>query len=356
MDAVEYFGEVFVPWLANDRLDMNLAARHADYFGSGGIWAYKIGLSTQLTDSLRLRGTRSHDVRAGTLADRYDQTGAAGSVNDPFNGGVSVNIFEAGGGDPNIRPEEADTISLGAVYQPNWAEGLSLSVDWYEVSLSDAIDSLTSQQVVDQCFAGDQELCARIFRLPNGSINLVQATVRNVAEAFVSGVDIEVGYSRSVDWFGGGEVVGVRLISSHLSENSTQSFASPKIDRAGQLYLFDFPKDKYVASVNYQNGSFGAFLQARYVDGGYRDVLAVEGVDIDDNTISSVTYVDLNLRYELEVGDGTWEIYGSAQNLTDEAPPVVANFGFFGASSSQTNSGLHDLLGRRYTVGAQFSF
>jgi hypothetical protein len=187
-------------------------------------------------------------------------------------------------------------------------------------------------------------------------INLVQATVRNVAKAFVSGVDFEIGYNKTVDWFGGGEVIGLRLISSHLSENSTQSFMSPKIDRAGQLFMFDFPKDKYVVSANYLNGPFGAFLQARHVDGGYRDVMAVEGVDIDDNTIDSVTYVDLNLRYELEVGDGSWEIYGSAQNLTDEAPPVVPNFAFFGATSQQTSASLHDLLGRRYTVGARFSF
>jgi outer membrane receptor protein involved in Fe transport len=360
MDVTEYFGEVFVPLLANNKLDMSLAARHADYFGSGGVWAHKFGLASQITESFRLRATRSHDVRAGTLADRYDQTGGAASVTDPFNSGVQWNIFQAGGGDPNIRPEEADTNTLGFVYQPGWAEGLSVSTDWYEVSLVDAISSLTSQQVVDQCFAGDQDLCSRIHRLdPSDStsaINLVQATVRNVAKATVSGVDFEIGYNRSVDWFGGGETVGVRLIASHLTENSTQGFQSPVIDRAGQLFLFEFPKDKIVANVNYNRGAFGAFLQARRVDSGLRDVLQVEGVNIDDNTIDAVTYLDLNLRYDMEVGDSTWQFYGSVNNLTDEDPPVVPNFGFFGATATQTNAGLHDLLGRRYTFGARISF
>ena len=356
MDVTEFFGEAFVPWVRNDRLDMSVAARHADYFGSGGIWAWKFGLSTQLTDSFRFRATRSHDVRAGSLADRYDQTGGAATVTDPFMNDAQVNIFQAGGGDPNILPEESDTLSLGFVYQPGWASGLSMSIDWYEVDLTDAIQALTSQQVVDQCFAGDQELCARIFRLPDGTINLVQARVRNVAKAFVSGVDFELGYNKAVDWFGGGEVIGLRFISSHLSENSTQSFMSPKIDRAGQLFLFEYPKDKYVASANYSNGSFTAFLQARRVDDGFRDVLEVEGVDIDDNTIDSVTYIDLNLRYAMDVGDGQWEFFLSAQNLTDEDPPIVPNFGLFGASATQTNAGMHDLLGRRYTFGAQFGF
>ncbi|MBN1240821.1 MAG: TonB-dependent receptor [Gammaproteobacteria bacterium] len=356
MDVTEFFGELFVPLVADSRLDLSLAARHADYSGSGGVSAYKLGLASQLTDSFRLRATASHDVRAGTLSERFDQTGSAGSVMDPFDGNAQVNIFQTSGGDPNIRPEEADTVTIGAVYQPGWAEGLSLSVDWYEVSLEDAISSLTSQQVLDQCFAGDQSLCARVHRLPDGTINLIQANVLNVAKAKVSGVDFEVGYRRSVNWFGGGEAIGFRLLASHLTENSTQGFQSPVIDRAGQLNLFEFPKDKYVAQINYSNGPFAAFLQARRVDDGYRDVLQVEGVDIDDNTIDSVTYLDLNLRYELEAGDGAWEFYGSINNLTDEDPPVVPNFGFFGATANQTNAGLHDLLGRRYTVGARFSF
>ena len=355
MDVTEYFGEAIVPWLLDNKLDMNVAARHADYFGSGGIWAWKFGLVSQLTDSFRLRVTRSHDVRAGTLADRYDQTGGAATVDDPFTGQTGVPIFQAGGGDPNILPEESDTLSLGFVYQPGWADGLSLTMDWYEVDLSEAIQALTSQQVIDQCFAGDQQLCARIFRLPDNTINLVQARVRNVAKAFVSGVDFELGYNRSVDWFGGGETIGVRFISSHLIKNSTQAFMSPEIDRAGQLNIFEFPKDKYILSANYSNGRFAGYIQARRVDDGLRDVLATP-LSVDDNTIDSVTYIDLNLSYTLEVGDGTWRFFGSAQNLTDKDPPIVANFGLFGATATQTNAGLHDLLGRRYTFGAEFRF
>jgi outer membrane receptor protein involved in Fe transport len=92
------------------------------------------------------------------------------------------------------------------------------------------------------------------------------------------------------------------------------------------------------------------------VDEGYRDVLQTEGVQIDDNTIESVTYFDLNLRYEMPVGDGYWTFFGAMNNVTDEDPPVVANFAAFGAVATQTNAGLHDLLGRRYTFGASLSF
>jgi iron complex outermembrane receptor protein len=358
MDVTEYFSEIYFPILVNSKFDLSAAARHADYYGSGGIWAYKVGISSQLTDSFRIRATGSHDVRAGTLADRYDQTGSAGSVTDPFMGGAQTNIFQAGGGNPNIRPEEADTVSYGIVYQPNWAQGLSMSFDTFDVSLTDAISSLTSQQILDQCYASggnDAQFCDRIFRLPNGSINLIQATVLNVAKANVNGLDVEFAYNKAVDWFGG-SIFGFRVFSSHLNENSTQGYQSPKIDRAGQVFLFDYPKDKISASVNFSRGPLTAFLQARRVDSGYRDVTQVEGVDIDDNTIDSVTYYDLNVRYAMEVGRVTWELYGAVNNVTDADPPVVPNFGLFGATASQTNAGLHDLLGRRYTFGVSFRF
>ena len=357
MDVSEVFGEVLVPLIAGNKLNLPVAARYADYSGSGGVWAWKAGLDSQVTDSLRLRATRSHDVRAGTLSERFDQVGSAGSVSDPFNNNAQVSIFQAAGGDPNIRPEEADTITAGVIWQPSGASGLSLSADWFEVDLVDAIQSLSSQQTLDQCFAGDLTLCGRVFRLPDGTINLIQATNLNVAKANVSGVDFEVSYRRDIDWFGGGEVLTFRALSTHLIENSTQNFQAPLIDRAGQTaFGFDYPTDKFTANARYSRGPFTAFLQVRWIDEGIRDVLEVEGVDIDDNSIDSVTYTDLNIRYLMQTSYGDWEFFGVVNNLLDEDPPVVANFGLFGANATQTNSGLYDVLGRRYTFGANFSF
>jgi len=361
MDVSEAFAEIVMPLLADNMLNLNAAARYADYSGSGGIWAWKTGLDSQITDSVRLRATRSHDVRAGTLSERFDQTGGAASVQDPFNGNVQTNIFRTSGGDPSIRPEEADTITAGVIWQPQNVMGLSMSLDWFEVDLADAISELSPQQVLDQCYAGDISLCGRVHRLVPGDdtspINLIQANVLNVARANVSGTDFEVSYRREIDLFGGGETIGIRLLSTHLTENSTQGFQSPVIDRAGQTFLFEYPTDKITANVSYGRGPFSAFLQWRWIDEGIRDMLDTEGVDIDDTSIDSIAYFDLNLRYEMEMDDGgTWEIYGNVQNLTDEDPPVTASFGFFGATANQTNSGLYDVLGRRYVIGARFNF
>jgi len=356
MDVSEVFGEVFVPFIADNRLNLSTAVRSADYSGSGQVTAWKFGLTSQITDSVRLRATRSHDVRAGTLSERFDQTGRAISVNDPFMGNMTVNAFGTSGGDPNIKPEESDTITAGVVWQPSGIDGLSFSLDYYEVDLTDAIDELTPQQVLDQCFAGDLSLCDRIVRLPNGQINIISANVLNVAQANASGSDFEVSYRRNVDWFGRGGQLGLRLFASHLTENSTTGFESATIYRQGQTFGFDFPDDKVTAHLTYANGPFSVFLQYRWISEGIRDTLDVQGIDIDDNTIDSVSYTDLFLRYEMPAGDGSWEFFGSVNNLLDEDPPVTASFGFFGASAGQTSPGLYDLLGRRYTFGARFAF
>jgi len=361
MDVSEYYGELLVPLLANDTIEQvngSLAARRADYSGSGGIWAWKWGIDAQVTEELRLRVTRSHDVRAGTLSERYDQTGGASSVDDPFLGNQSFNIFQTSGGDPNIRPEEADTITAGFVYQPNWLTGLSVSLDWYDVSLEDAISSLTVQQVLDQCFAGDEGLCSRIVRNPDGTINIISANVLNVAKSNVSGYDLEVAYNTEVDFFdwGGAESLGFRVFSSYLKENSSQGFQAPVINRAGQTQGFELPELKITGSMNYRNGPFSGFFQLRWIDEGVRNVLDTEGVEIDNNTIDSALYADMNMRYEFELDQGMIEVFGNVSNVFDEDPPVTPSFGLFGGSSNQTNSGLFDLIGRRYTVGVRYTF
>src|SRR6185369_17809382 len=79
----EIFTEFQVPVLVDvpaiKRLDTNWAVRFADYAGAGQVWAWKGGLSWELNDQLRVRATRSRDVRAPNLRDRFDST--LGGVN-----------------------------------------------------------------------------------------------------------------------------------------------------------------------------------------------------------------------------------------------------------------------------------
>jgi iron complex outermembrane recepter protein len=364
-DVKELFTEAQVPLLSGkpmlQQLNFNGAVRWAEYGGSGTIWSYKGGLDAEVDDQFRLRGTYSRDVRAANLGERFDRTGGVANITDygaAGNPAYSVTIVQ--GGNPNVAPEKADTYTVGAVYRPQWLEGLDLSVDWLSVSLQGSIESFTAQQIVDACYRqGNQDQCAFIDRSgPNNTIFIVNQTVQNVSKAKISGVDFEVGYARPVEWLGGGERIGTRLFASWLDENSTTSSTGVKTDRAGETGNLALPEWKVTAQVNYTRGPVRAFVQARYIDSGKLNTSNnLNGVwDVADNTVASATYVDTRLSYTMNVGDGTVEWYANVNNLFDRAPPVAASYSAFSASPAQYNASLFDVLGRRFVVGVKADF
>ena len=72
---------------------------------------------------------------------------------------------------------------------------------------------------------------------------------------------------------------------------------------------------------------------------------------LTDNTVESVTYVDFRLGYRFMLSGTEAEIFGNVTNLFDADPPVTPTYSAFLGYSSQYNSSLYDVLGRRYTVG-----
>ena len=99
-------------------------------------------------------------------------------------------------------------------------------------------------------------------------------------------------------------------------------------------------------------------MQVRYIDKGILGATYnLNGVfDVADNTVSSATYVDMNLSYRLNMGVGSGELFANVTNLFDRAPPVAPSYSAFTAAPIQTNTGLLDVLGRRFTVGFKVDF
>lgn len=361
MKVLEAYNEWLVPLLQGvpmlQQLNLNGAVRWADYSGSGTILAWKAGLDAEINDQVRLRGTVSRDVRAATLAERFDRTGGAANVRDPRQNNDTYGITIASGGNPSLEPEEADTVTIGLVYRPSWLAGLSASLDWYSVSMSGAIGQLTAQDTVDQCQVGAVNLCARIFRnATTNRIELVETVFLNVNKAKVSGLDLELAYSTPIEWLGGGERMGARLFATYLHENSSTNFGASKVDRAGQtggVPAFSLPTYKLTANVSYNRGPFGVMLQGRYIGSGVLDANESRLIRADDNSVDSAFYTDVNLSWRADRG---WRVYANVTNALDTDPPVTASFGTLQGSSGQTNPALFDLLGRRYTVGVGMDF
>jgi outer membrane receptor protein involved in Fe transport len=368
-DVKEAFAELNVPILADmplvQSLTASLAARWADYQGSGTIWAYKAGLDWQVTDGLRLRGTYSRDVRAPTLSERFDSQRTNGSINNDPVTGLSYNFSQITGGNPNVKPERADTITAGAVFQPDFLPGFNMTIDYWKLKVADAIGRLSTQRIVEDCNAGATELCGFIDRDPvTQQIFTLRNLYINLNEENGSGIDVELNYRKSLNLFGGGpENVHLRFLGTWLKERSITVPGAPKRNDVGNLKAPDpdaagFPEFQATAQLTYENGPLTIGLQERYLHKGYLNTLWIEGVDIDDNRVPAVWYTNLNISYQLmNDSDDSVELFLHVSNLFDKAPPRVTDvIGGTGGEAMQTNNFLYDVIGRRYVTGVRFKF
>ncbi len=365
----EAFFEFGIPLLKSGKLNLDEAFRVAQYSGSGNADAWKTGVSYQATPKFRVRATRSQDVRAPTLRERFDSQRGGVNVNDPANGNALISTASFQGGNPNVGLETAQTSVFGFVYQP--LDKFSVTVDKWDINLDDAIGQLLSQTIVTSCYNSpghnSSSLCQYVIRDSNNQINRVEALFINLANQRVRGTDVELNFS-GINV--GGGTLNWRLLGSLLDENSVLTPGSPRDDRAGDVGSAPpaggLPKNKFTTSLRYARGPISIFLQERYVGGGVNDHTKVEGttrfaapstiVTIDDNTVSSVMYTDLSFSFTGGKSGATpWEAFLTVNNLTNVEPPatyqVVGRAGVAGP-----NTYLYDTLGRRFTAGVRVNF
>lgn len=360
-DVWEVFGEATAPLYApasgRQRLDLNLAVRYADYAGSGGIVAWKTGLEWRVLDDLKLRWTRSRDVRAGTLAERFDASNRGSGVYDPEQppGSTNYAITQLQGGNPEVEPERSDTNTLGVIYEPDWLNGFAVSADYYDIRVRGAIALPGVQNIVDQCFAGSIRHCDLVHRNPaTGFISTVDNIFQNIDEVRTRGVDIEAIYRTPVHFFGGEEVLSARAFASYLAEASATNPGLPRIDRAGQTGIEGGgPEWQLNLSVAYRAGPWSLYVQERYISGGTY-ITNWGPDDISDPTVDPAFYTSVQAARDIKLGQGAYTLYIHVNNLFDADPPLAPDWRFSG--SIHTNESLFDVLGRRFTAGLKFSY
>jgi outer membrane receptor protein involved in Fe transport len=356
----EAFFEFGIPLLENGKLNLNEAFRWADYSGSGSVNAWKTGISYQATDRFRIRATRSQDVRAPTLQERFESQRGGVNVRDPENGNALITTASFTGGNPNVGLEEAATNVFGFVYEPT--DRFSITIDRYDVDLDGAIGQLTAQTIVNTCSAsgGTSSLCQFVIRDASNQIVRVESLFINLSNMRITGTDLELNFSGIQVGEG---TLSWRLLGSRLDENSILTPGSARIDRAGDVGAEGLPDTKVTTSLRYARGPISIFLQERYIGGGLNDRDLVESatripgaVTIEDNSVDSVLYTDLTFNYAGGRSGGMpWEVFFTVNNLLDEEPPamypVVGRAGVGGP-----NTLLYDTIGRRFNAGLRLNF
>jgi iron complex outermembrane receptor protein len=361
-DVWEWYAELNVPlWQgdAGQSVGSSFAYRSSDYSLSGRQESWKIGLDAQLLESLRWRVTKSSDIREPNFAETFLTGTGGGAVTDPFRNNENSNgLTVLATSNSALGAEIADTITTGFVWQPTfaeWIDGLSVSLDWYEINLKDAITPYGPQRIVDDCFATRAaSACSLLKRLPtaDGSLGPLSRILNqniNAAMAQTRGVDFEAGYRFEPDFFGGeAESLSLRALVGYLGENSTTTAAGTYQDAAQSQTR---PEYSGVVTGTYTLGAWGLMLQARYYDSVMLNNLWVEGRDVDDNWVASQTAFNTALSYQGETDSGSsWRASFNITNLFNRDPPIVA-----GANGQSVIAG-HDILGRRYQLSLNMEF
>jgi iron complex outermembrane receptor protein len=362
----EAFGEILVPLLKDTvvakSLEFNGAIRRTDYSTSGKVTTWKAGLTWDINDDLRLRGTRSRDIRAPNLNDLFAPSSqfVNAYLDRTQTGSPQVPNITLSGGNPNLKPEIADTWTAGGVYQPHWAPGLSLSVDWYKIDIADAITAVGAQQIIDMCYGFNRPqnpaACDSIIKAA-GATNLVNATIYtsgiNAQTVAVEGVDYELGYRTTLDKFSDKlpGAINLRLLISQRLKDETVlpgDVAPPTLGTFGSL------KWRGLFTATYVAGPSRTTLTTRYLGKGTitnQPETSRTGIPAAFNKVDPVWYFELAENYDVTVGGRRITLFGAVENLFDRDPePIPSSGTSFGTSAP------YDLLGRSYRVGMRCKF
>ncbi|MBT0670455.1 TonB-dependent receptor [Novosphingobium profundi] len=354
VEVKEAFGEILVPLAADQPwardLSLNVAGRVTDYSTSGTVETWKAGLNYAVNDSVRLRLTRSRDIRAPGLEELY----AAGStsslsVTDPELEGASYTVQALNTGNPDLTPEKADTFTAGLILTPGFVPGLKLSIDYYDIKLKNAIISLTPATIVEQCYSTAPQLCSLITRGEDGAITSVLNGPVNLQRVQERGIDFEGSYSLAL---GTGQL-GMRALVTYIDkaqiyDGTTTTDLVDAVNQPTIAALGGNPRWRFNTSASYATGQWRLSLGARYVGGGRIDPDYTEK-DIDVLRVNGRLYFDLSGEMTVfDRGSDKIVLYGSVQNLFDQDPPIT------GVGGYGTTRSLYDTIGRVYTMGVRF--
>jgi outer membrane receptor protein involved in Fe transport len=395
----EAFGELRLPLLSDkpffNELTLKGSGRIAKYDGAiGTVYAYGGEAIWRPIRDISLRGTYSRSVRAPNLKELYSAQSQnfTAAPNDPCserNIGTgsatrAANCAAAGrpagydyvytasleiisGGNPGLTQENSDSWTFGGILQPSFIPGLSLSADYYNISVKNAITNIgTAQQILNLCYdsptlnnpfcglfqragSGGGPRGEQPFRVLEGT--LLQSTA-NFAEIKVRGIDVELAYKTKLDF--GAFDLSVKW--NHQLKN--ESYTNPQDPTFVNVFVGELndPKDQVNLDATLKTGKFTIGYQARWIAGmflnTYEDYNSVNGQppqNVDYASIvkyPSVWYHDVRLAYDFT---DQYNVYVGVDNVLNKTPP-------YGLTGVGAGSGIYDNKGRYFYAGIVAKF
>jgi outer membrane receptor protein involved in Fe transport len=364
-DVWEAFGELNVPILSDQpfaqTLSVGAAGRVSDYSTIGRTSAYQFnGIWAPVRD-LSFRGSYSQAVRAPNIGELFQPVGPTTNFFvDPCyvenrNSGTATRaancvalITASGGnpasftannnpdaavlingsrtGNPNLKEETARTWTAGAVLRPRFIPNLTISADWYDIRLRDAINTADASRIADLCVdqpTTDNVFCSAIRRRQGtGYINGFSVQPQNVANFRTAGLDVNVSYTLRTTRIGSFDV---RFVGGYLDR--LEQIATPGASVEDLVAQPGRPKYNFVFSPSWSLA--GTALEGltlaynlRWADRTRRFSRNTSDNNPDYAAPELLHYKELwqhDVQLQLAVND-RFALYGGVNNLTDQKP------------------------------------
>lgn len=346
-EVKEAYVELLIPLVADaplvQSLDLELAHRYSDYDTFGSTNNSKVGARWRLNGDLMVRASFSEAFRQPQISDLFGGAGTSfPQISDPcaenptdscIADGVPAGGYEPPstqiqtrvGGNAELEPETADIVTVGFVLEPRWIEGASLTADYYDIEITDAISTLGAEFVLTQC-AQAGSFCDQIqrFDAASGGVvgfpRVVDNRFTNVGGVETSGVDVGLAYRGIETEFG---LFDASVEATYIDEYDKIQADGSVIPHAGR-FLDDqdgwFGRWKTNFTLRWAWQGFSANYQARWIksaEESYQDQITGE---VLDRTVDGRTYHDLQAGYRF--ADTGLSVRLGVNNLTDKEPPL----------------------------------
>ena len=399
-NVIDVFGELNVPVIQDqpgiETLGFDLAYRKS-FYDEVDSDAYKVGVDYAPTSDIRFRGSYQRAVRAANVFELFatqsiglfDLTENDNGLYDPCAGANPVyteaqcantgvlpgqygNIIDnpAGqfntltGGNLDLEPESSDTYTFGFVATPSFFEGLTVSVDYFDITVEDYINTVPQELALDSCAeTGDAFFCSLINRGNGGTLwanqtGFITATNINTGEISTSGVDVLANYVYDA---GGIGMFDFNFVGTWLESLEVQPLpdveVGGKFDCAG-LYggrcQSNFgsganPEWRHKASVTWGLDAYSLTGTWRYYDEVTLDGTDGSGIN---GTLDSQNYFDASARWQAL---DNVSLRAGVNNVTDEDPPLSSVVGT-APGNGNTYPQVYDAMGRYIFFGATVDF
>ena len=255
------------------------------------------------------------------------------------------------GGNPGLTPESSDTYTFGVVFTPTFVDGLTVSVDYFDIEIDDAIVAgIGAQNILDNCLAsGDPTFCDLINRDAAGSLNSGTSvtdpigfllTNVNAASLETSGFDVQVDYVFELDSIG---AIGFNYFATFLESNDFTPFLGAEtIERDGRFVgQAGLPRADYrhLATFSWDTPVTGLSTNLTWRHTGS---VTNEG-DPDseiEGRLGARNYVDISGTYEFR--EGITAQFG-VTNLFEENFPISVSSGPAIQGNNNTFPGIYDI-------------